>query len=286
MQIRQLQVNEYDRALTLSLDVFIQCGKSDFDEEGLETFKNFIYNKDLVNELTIYGAFEGESLIGLIATKNEGKHISLFFITPMYHGKGIGKRLFEAAIQDKPVSEMTVNSSSYAIPIYRKFGFEPICEEQTTHGMKYTPMRRTITRPSFEDFNELLLLWEASVRSTHHFLKEEDILFYRELVPGYFPLVELYIIRNERGKIAAFMGLSDELIEMLFVHPEEQGKGLGKRLIQFALQETPIRKVDVNEQNTTALHFYQHLGFQVIGRDETDSSHKPFPILHLQVTLP
>ena len=82
------------------------------------------------------------------------------------------------------------------------------------------------------------------------------------------------------------MGLSDELIEMLFVHPEEQGKGLGKRLIQFALQETPIRKVDVNEQNTTALHFYQHLGFQVIGRDETDSSTKPFPILHLQATLP
>ena len=83
MQIRQLQVNEYDKALTLSLDVFIQCGKNDFDEEGLKTFKSFIYNKDLVNELTIYGAFEGESLIGLIATKNEGKHISLFFITPM-----------------------------------------------------------------------------------------------------------------------------------------------------------------------------------------------------------
>ena len=165
---------------------------------------------------------------------------------------------------------MTVNSSSYAIPIYRKFGFEPICEEQTTHGMKYTPMRRTITRPSFEDFNELLLLWEASVRSTHHFLKEED-------------MVELYITRNERGKIAAFMGLSDELIEMLFVHPEEQGKGLGKRLIQFALQETPIRKVDVNEQNTTALHFYQHLGFEIIGRDETDSMGKPYPILHLQL---
>lgn len=69
MQIRQLQVNEYDKALTLSLDVFIQCGKNDFDEEGLKTFKSFIYNKDLVNELTIYGAFEGESLIGLIATK-------------------------------------------------------------------------------------------------------------------------------------------------------------------------------------------------------------------------
>ena len=73
MEIRQLPANEYDKALDLSLDVFIECGRKDFDEEGLETFKNFIYNKQLVNELTFYGAFDGESLIGVIATKNEGK---------------------------------------------------------------------------------------------------------------------------------------------------------------------------------------------------------------------
>ena len=54
MEIRQLPANEYDKALDLSLDVFIECGRKDFDEEGLETFKNFIYNKQLVNELTFY----------------------------------------------------------------------------------------------------------------------------------------------------------------------------------------------------------------------------------------
>ena len=58
MEIRQLPANEYDKALDLSLDVFIECGRKDFDEEGLETFKNFIYNKQLVNELTFYGAFD------------------------------------------------------------------------------------------------------------------------------------------------------------------------------------------------------------------------------------
>ena len=97
MQIRQLQVNEYDKALTLSLDVFIQCGKSDFDEEGLETFKSFIYNKDLVNELTIYGAFEGESLIGLIATKNEGKHISFI----LHHAYVSWKRYRQTIIRGR-----------------------------------------------------------------------------------------------------------------------------------------------------------------------------------------
>ena len=133
-----------------------------------------------------------------------------------------------------------------------------------------------------EEYDKLLLLWEASVRSTHHFLTETDILFYKELVPLYFPAVEIYIIRNRQEGIAAFMGLSDDLIEMLFVHPDEQGKGLGKELIQFAIQEKHIHKVDVNEQNTAALHFYRHIGFQVIGRDETDSSGKPYPILHMQ----
>lgn len=143
MEIRQLSANEYDTALALSLEVFTECGKKDFDEEGLETFKSFIYNKGLVDELTLYGAFEDESLIGIIATKSEGRHISLFFIKPSFQGKGIGKQLFKAAVSDKPVSEMTVNSSSYAIPVYRKLGFEPIGEEQETHGLKSTPMRRT-----------------------------------------------------------------------------------------------------------------------------------------------
>ena len=133
MEIRQLPANEYDKALDLSLDVFIECGRKDFDEEGLETFKNFIYNKQLVNELTFYGAFDGESLIGVIAK-------------PSYHRRGIGKQLFKTAILNQPVSEMTVNSSSYAIPIYRKLGFEPVCEEQVTHGMKYTPMKRMGTK--------------------------------------------------------------------------------------------------------------------------------------------
>ena len=31
------------------------------------------------------------------------------------------------------------------------------------------------------------------------------------------------------------MGLSDELIELLFVHPEEQGIGYGKLLIEFVI---------------------------------------------------
>lgn len=80
--------------------------------------------------------------------------------------------------------------------------------------------------PHRTGYDELIQLWEKSVRTTHHFLTEESIQFYKPLIRNhYLPAVELFIIRNSHGKIAAFMGLSDELIEMLFVHPTNRERG-------------------------------------------------------------
>ncbi len=149
------------------------------------------------------------------------------------------------------------------------------------HLCYYLP---NICQPAPQDYDEILEVWEASVRHTHHFLTEEHIQFYKPLVRNhYLPAVELYIIRDAGRKIVAFMGLSDELIEMLFVYPGEQGKGYGKRLLEYATRKKQLDKVDVNEQNEKALSFYLHMGFQIIGRDETDGMGKPYPILHLQL---
>ena len=89
--IRKLDKTEYDRATSLALEVYIQCGAEDFDEEGLNSFKSFIFSEQLMNELVIYGAFDNENLVGIMGTKNEGKHLSLFFIGKEHHRKGIGK---------------------------------------------------------------------------------------------------------------------------------------------------------------------------------------------------
>lgn len=149
------------------------------------------------------------------------------------------------------------------------------------HECYYLP---NISQPTPEEYDELVQLWEEAVRNTHHFLTDENIQFYKPLIrKHYLPAVELHIIRNAQGRIAAFMGLSDELIEMLFVHPDEQRKGYGKRLVEFAIHRKQIDKVDVNEENEKALQFYLNLGFRITGRDETDSIGKPFPILHMEM---
>ena len=85
MNIRQLNHEEYDKAVALSLDVFTKCRTTDFDTNELETFKKFIHNKKLMNELTVCGAFDNNELIGIIGTKLNGAHISLFFINPDHH---------------------------------------------------------------------------------------------------------------------------------------------------------------------------------------------------------
>ena len=70
---------------------------------------------------------------------------------------------------------------------------------------------------------------------------------------------------------------------MLFTHPSEQAKGYGKELIEYAIHQKGIRKVDVNEQNEKALRFYLNRGFETIGRDAFDAQGKPYPILHLRL---
>ena len=135
---------------------------------------------------------------------------------------------------------------------------------------------------SDELLDELVSVWEKSVRSSHHFLTKEDIDFFLPLVRNqYLFNVKLFIVRNVQGRIAAFMGLSDDTLEMLFVLPEEQGHGYGKELVNYALSECTVRKVDVNEDNQLAYQFYLHMGYKVIDRDELDPFGKPFPILHL-----
>lgn len=118
--------------------------------------------------------------------------------------------------------------------------------------------------------------------ATHDFLKEEDFNEIKAtLITNYFPNVNLYAIAD-KGVYAGFIGLSPDSIEMLFIDSDRRGRGYGSALIEFAKQHSAT-KVDVNEQNPSALNFYKAKGFRIIERDETDDAGRPYPILHLSL---
>lgn len=134
-------------------------------------------------------------------------------------------------------------------------------------------------------YPELLEIWEASVRATHDFLTEEKILEIRQIIieGEVFSQVDLYIFQSVEGLKMGFLGLSLEKIEMLFIHPDFRGLGIGKHLTQFAIIQKKITKVEVNEQNHQAVNFYKKMGFKVVNRKPLDDLGNPFPILQLEV---
>lgn len=143
--------------------------------------------------------------------------------------------------------------------------------------------QNAIIKASAQDYLLLIQVWEASVRATHHFIKEDDILSYKELILNeYFDQVDLYYIQ-ENNTITGFLGLAGDTIQMLFIHPDRRGKGIGKRFIDFAIAEKGTDKVDVNEQNEQAVGFYKHLGFSVSERFAEDAAGKPYPILAMEL---
>lgn len=148
--------------------------------------------------------------------------------------------------------------------------------------MNPTRHESRIARATADEFEELTTVWEASVRATHHFLREEDILFYKPLIRHeYLRAVNLYCLK-EANRITGFLGTSADKIEMLFIHPAFRGQGVGGALLRYAVETLGLRKVDVNEQNAQAVGFYTHEGFHVVGRAERDGMGKPYPILSLE----
>ena len=90
--------------------------------------------------MQFYGAFDENSLIGTISMR-EPQHIGGFFVKADYHRKGIGRSLFETMCRDYNVQEFTVNSSPYAVEVYKHLGFKAADDEQNVNGIRFVPMK-------------------------------------------------------------------------------------------------------------------------------------------------
>lgn len=139
-----------------------------------------------------------------------------------------------------------------------------------------------ITKAKQTDYPQLVEVWEASVRATHGFVTEADLMYFKTLVPQYFDAVDLVIV-SEVDQILGFLGTGDNEIQMLFLRPEARGKGIGRFLVQLAIDEHQVNKVEVNEQNLQAVGFYEYMGFKIAGRTDTDYHGKPYPLLKMQL---
>ncbi len=79
-------------------------------------------------------------LAGMIEVK-DNSHISMLYVDKSYHRRGVAKDLMREAIESIELSsEITVNSSRYAVPFYESLGFIQFENEKTIHGVIHIPM--------------------------------------------------------------------------------------------------------------------------------------------------
>lgn len=130
---------------------------------------------------------------------------------------------------------------------------------------------------------QLLKVWDSSVKATHLFLSEDEIGNIKRYVPQALNDVPILVIaENESGNPVGFMGIADKMLEMLFISNESRGQGIGKQLLQYGIENYSINELAVNEQNPLAKGFYEHMGFEVYKRTELDEQGNPYPLLYMK----
>ena len=133
----------------------------------------------------------------------------------------------------------------------------------------------------------MLKIWEDSVRASHFFLTDSDIVEIKEEAKGAFEFLQNILVAKVGEDFTGFIGVSEKTIEMLFANPKFFNLGLGKRLIleatnRFFDKQNEIL-VDCNEQNERGLEFYKKLGFKQVSRSEKDPSGRDFAIIHFSI---
>jgi ribosomal-protein-alanine N-acetyltransferase len=90
-----------------------------------------------------------------------------------------------------------------------------------------------------------------------HYLYQDTFLVY--VTPTQDPREDQilgYIVFSEDGHIIS-----------IAVHPQHRRKGIGKKLLERAMEDPSLKKLwaEVRRSNQAAQAFYLHMGFQIIG---------------------
>ena len=145
MLIREMKFNDISSVNSLIIEVFDKYMSGDYTKEGIKNFYEFISPASLRERLSsgnrFYTAEKDEIIAGVIEVR-DNSHIALFYVKGAFHGMGIGRSLFEHALEQIPTgTTITVNSSPFAVPVYERLGFTRHLPARMKDGMAFIPMK-------------------------------------------------------------------------------------------------------------------------------------------------
>ena len=111
------------------------------------------------------------------------------------------------------------------------------------------------------DFDALTDLWERSARSSHAFMDDEVFARQRPRVRDLLlPSMDVWVAESG-GEPLGFVGAREDVVELLYVAPEAQGRGLGPALLAHVDGGAGAHSVEVYADNAVGVAFYTRQGF-------------------------
>lgn len=151
-ECRWAKADEWIPAMDMVWRTFLKFEGSDYTEEGIRSFYEFITDKDLYQAFLrgnyqMMVALDGTRIIGAASVRNQN-HLSLLFVDEAYHHRGVGRTLMDKMCQylKKEAGEkyMSLKASPYAVGFYHKIGFRTVVPEQEYSGIRVTSMEKTL----------------------------------------------------------------------------------------------------------------------------------------------
>jgi GNAT superfamily N-acetyltransferase len=150
LKIRKIKKGEEKQICRMILDVFDEFIAPDYCVEGIKEFRQYV-NPELITQrlqinCLIYVAEVENNIAGVLELR-DNNHISLLFVKKQYQNQGIAKELVGKATAvciKNNGGKLEVNSSPYAVNIYKRLGFITTDWEKTVDGIRFTAMEKKI----------------------------------------------------------------------------------------------------------------------------------------------
>lgn len=124
-----------------------------------------------------------------------------------------------------------------------------------------------------KDIDKIMSIWLESTIKAHDFIsKEYWENNYNTVKDVYIPMAETFVYEDEEVIKGFISIINKEFIGALFVSTDCQGSGIGKQLIDHAIDKYKKLSLAVYKDNKKSVEFYINRGFKILEEQANEDS--------------
>ena len=123
-----------------------------------------------------------------------------------------------------------------------------------------------------KDTDAVIAIWQSASSLAHAFLSEDFVAQEtNNLRTIYLPNAETWVLEDKETPVG-FIALIGDEIGGLFLQPSHHGRGLGRTLVDHAVDIRGPLRVEVFVRNAIGRRFYERYGFVEVGQYRHEAS--------------